>query len=137
MKERKGKTAKTNAEKSAPQKRTGHKAEQAVQADKIGLREIYEAFADGFQTEGEKLDVIAARLESIRKTLWRMSDVRNYRGKGDVEARGDGDKAADEAWNLLREFILATLAQFKADVANGRIDMTGKGKPQGEGARND
>ncbi len=93
MKERKGKTAETSAEKSALKKRTGHKTAQAAQADKIGLREIYKAIVDGFQLQGEKLDVIAARLESIRKTLWRMSDVRNYRGKG--EAQGDGGKTAE------------------------------------------
>lgn len=140
MKERRAKTAEAGKANVTAKNRTGRKpaqAAQVAQADKIGLREIYKAIVDGFQLQGEKLDVIAARLESIRKTLWRMSDVRNYKGKGEDVKQGDGDAATSEAWNLLREFFTVAFKQFKADVANGRIDITGDGRPQGEGARHD
>ena len=76
-----------NAEK--PTKRKGAGKAQAAQSDNVPelLREVIQA-----------LGVIAARVESVRRTLWRMSEVRNYENKGDngnADADGGKPEAAD------------------------------------------
>ena len=72
-------------------KATGRKAKGAAQAaaqsDNVPelLREVIQA-----------LGVIAARVESVRRTLWRMSEVRNYENKGD-NGNADADGGKPEA----------------------------------------
>ena len=59
-------------------------AAQAAQSDNVPelLREVIQA-----------LGVIAARVESVRRTLWRMSEVRNYENKGDKGGAGKPEAA--------------------------------------------
>ena len=56
-----------------PTKRKAAEKAQAEKSDNVPelLREVIKA-----------LGVIAARVESVRRTLWRMSEVRNYENKG-------------------------------------------------------
>lgn len=63
--------AKVKADKA--EKRTGRKA--AAVADNATERELLREVVKG-------LGVIADRVESVRRTLWRMSEVRNYENKG-------------------------------------------------------
>ena len=74
-----------NAEK--PTKRKAAGKAQAAQSDNVSelLREVIQA-----------LGVIAARVESVRRTLWRMSEVRNYENKGD-NGNADADGGKPEA----------------------------------------
>ena len=65
-----------------PTKRKAAGKAQAAQSDNVPelLREVIKA-----------LGVIAARVESVRRTLWRIGEVRNYENKGD----NGGADAAD------------------------------------------
>ena len=70
-----------------PTKRKAAGKAQAAQSDNVSelLREVIQA-----------LGVIAARVESVRRTLWRMSEVRNYENKGD-NGNADADGGKPEA----------------------------------------
>lgn len=72
--------AKVKADKA--EKRTGRKA--AV-ADNATERELLREVVKG-------LGVIADRVESVRRTLWRMSEVRNYENKGGKGEEPDAGK---------------------------------------------
>lgn len=100
-------------------KATGRKAKGAAQAaaqsDNVPelLREVIQA-----------LGVIAARVESVRRTLWRMSEIRNYEnkgGKGDKSGAGaEGTKQA--MIKLLGELYYPHWENFVQDISSGRID---------------
>ena len=102
---KKTKGADTPATNSKP---TGRKA-QAAQAENAGLPELLRELIAGVK-------VVADRVESVRRTLWRMSEVRNYENKS----------AKPKEKNALREAVadvFTPLAEkFIADMASGRID---------------
>ena len=100
------------------EKPTKRKAAEKVQAEKSDnvpelLREVIKA-----------LGVIAARVESVRRTLWRMSEIRNYEnkgGKGDKSGAGaEGTKQA--MIKLLGELYYPHWENFVQDISSGRID---------------
>ena len=117
MKTESARSATAGKSKATAKKKAGRKAAQTAKADKGGLREILGKILDS-------LEVIAARQESIRRTMWRMSEVREYQGKG--EKKDAGEQAADrDAIALLVDFLLPVFKQLKADVASGRVNITG------------
>lgn len=73
--------AKVKADKA--EKRTGRKA--AAIADNATERELLREVVKG-------LGVIADRVESVRRTLWRMSEIRNYENKGGKGEEPDAGK---------------------------------------------
>ena len=104
----KGKTAaKVKADKAG--KRKG-----AAVADNATERELLREIVKG-------LGVIADRVESIRRTLWRMSEIRNYAGKG---GKPDADTESRKAQiiKLLGEIYYPQWEGLVKDIASGRID---------------
>lgn len=88
MKAGKAKTAAAVKPKKTAGKR---KAQGAAFDESATLPEMFTAVVS-------LLGVIADRLESIRRTLWRMESVRQYHGKGangDAENETGGDNGAE------------------------------------------
>ena len=83
---KKAKGAGTPATRGKP---TGRKA-QAERADNAGLRELLREVITGIKT-------VADRVESVRRTLWRMSEVRNYESKGEKQAEENTGAGTESA----------------------------------------
>jgi hypothetical protein len=104
--------AKVKADKA--EKRTGRKA--AAVADNATERELLREVVKG-------LGVIADRVESVRRTLWRMSEVRNYENKGGKgEPLPDAGKQKQAMIKLLGELYYPQWENLVQDIASGRID---------------
>ena len=93
-----------------PTKRKAAEKAQAEKSDNVPelLREVIQA-----------LGVIAARVESVRRTLWRIGEVRNYENKGD-KSGADGTKQA--MIKLLGELYYPQWENLVQDISSGRID---------------
>ena len=89
---KKAKGANTPATHGKP---TGRKA-QAAQADNAGLPELLRELIAGVSVVADRVKIVADRVESVRRTLWRMSEVRNYAGKSD-KGNGEADAETDGA----------------------------------------
>ena len=104
--------AKVKADKA--EKRTGRKA--AAVADNATERELLREVVKG-------LGVIADRVESVRRTLWRMSEVRNYENKGGKgEPLPEAEKRKQEITRLLGEIYYPMWEGLVKDIKSGRID---------------
>ena len=96
-------------------KPTKRKAAEKVQAEKSDnvpelLREVIKA-----------LGVIAARVESVRRTLWRIGEVRNYENKGD-KSGADAQGTKQAMIKLLGELYYPQWGNLVQDISSGRID---------------
>lgn len=80
----KAQAAKVKADKPAKPAR-GKAAKVAAVADDLTERELLREIVKG-------LRVVADRVESVRRTLWRMSEIREYESKG---AKGKPETAQD------------------------------------------
>lgn len=89
-------------------KATGRKA-QAEQADNAGLPELLRELIAGVK-------VVADRVESVRRTLWRMSEVRNYENKG---AKPTEKNALREA---VADLFTPMAEEFISDIKSGRVN---------------
>ena len=97
------------------EKPTKRKAAEKVQAEKSDnvpelLREVIKA-----------LGVIAARVESVRRTLWRIGEVRNYENKGD-KSGADAQGTKQAMIKLLGELYYPQWENLVQDISSGRID---------------
>ena len=102
--------AKVKADKA--EKRTGRKA--AAVADNATERELLREVVKG-------LGVIADRVESVRRTLWRIGEVRNYENKGD-KSGADAQGTKQAMIKLLGELYYPQWENLVQDIASGRID---------------
>ena len=96
-------------------KPTTRKAAEKAQAEKSDnvpelLREVIKA-----------LGVIAARVESVRRTLWRIGEVRNYENKGD-KSGADAQGTKQAMIKLLGELYYPQWENLVQDISSGRID---------------
>ena len=96
-------------------KQTTRKAAEKAQAEKSDnvpelLREVIKA-----------LGVIAARVESVRRTLWRIGEVRNYENKGD-KSGADAQGTKQAMIKLLGELYYPQWENLVQDISSGRID---------------
>ena len=93
----KAKTATKKAKRADAQadKPTDRKA-QAQKADNAGLPELLRELIAGVSVVADRVKIVADRVESVRRTLWRMSEVRNYAGKSD-KGNGEADAETDGA----------------------------------------
>ena len=89
-------------------KPTGRKA-QTQKADNAGLPELLRELIAGVK-------VVADRVESVRRTLWRMSEVRNYENKG---AKPTEKNALREA---VADLFTPMAEEFIADIKSGRVN---------------
>ena len=97
-----------------PTKRKAAEKAQAEKTDNVPelLREVIKA-----------LGVIAARVESVRRTLWRMSEIRNYENKGGKgEPLPEAEKRKQEITRLLGEIYYPMWEGLVKDIKSGRID---------------
>ncbi len=109
---KKAKGANTPATHGKP---TGRKA-QAAQADNAGLPELLRELIAG-------VSVVADRVESVRRTLWRMSEVRNYTNKGDKgNGEADAESRKQKMIQCLGELYYPQWESLVQDIASGRID---------------
>ena len=92
-------------------KATGRKA-QAAQAENAGVIELLRELINGVKT-------VADRVESVRRTLWRMSDVRNYENKG---GESDAERRKQAMIKSLGELYFPQWEKLVDDIASGRID---------------
>ena len=95
-----------------PTKRKAAEKAQAEKSDNVPelLREVIKA-----------LGVIAARVESVRRTLWRIGEVRNYENKGD-KSGADAQGTKQAMIKLLGELYYPQWENLVKDIASGRID---------------
>ena len=108
----KAKTATKKAKRADAQadKPTDRKAQaQAQKADNAGLPELLRELIAGVK-------VVADRVESVRRTLWRMSEVRNYENKG---AKPTPKNALREA---VADLFTPMAEEFIADIKSGRVN---------------
>ena len=95
-----------------PTKRKAAEKAQAEKTDNVPelLREVIKA-----------LGVIAARVESVRRTLWRIGEVRNYENKGD-KSGADAQGTKQAMIKLLGELYYPQWENLVQDISSGRID---------------
>ena len=95
-----------------PTKRKAAEKAQAEKSDNVPelLREVIKA-----------LGVIAARVESVRRTLWRIGEVRNYENKGD-KSGADAQGTKQAMIKLLGELYYPQWENLVQDISSGRID---------------
>ena len=95
-----------------PTKRKAAEKAQAEKSDNVPelLREVIQA-----------LGVIAARVESVRRTLWRIGEVRNYENKGD-KSGADAQGTKQAMIKLLGELYYPQWGNLVQDISSGRID---------------
>ncbi len=95
-----------------PTKRKAAEKAQAEKSDNVPelLREVIQA-----------LGVIAARVESVRRTLWRIGEVRNYENKGE-KSGADAQGTKQAMIKLLGELYYPQWENLVQDISSGRID---------------
>ena len=64
---------------------------------------------------------LSEQLESLRRTLWRIGEVRNYTGKGGKPDAGAESRKAQMV-KLLGEIYYPQWEKLANDIASGRID---------------
>ena len=108
----KAKAANPSGKAGKAEKPTGGKAAQAAKAGNADLPEMLREVI-------KALGVIAARVEAVRRTLWRMSEVRNYEREG---AEPDAKSRKQEIIRLLGEIHYPLWEGLVKDIQSGRID---------------
>ena len=100
------------AERQAKAAQRAAEKAQAEKSDNVPelLREVIKA-----------LGVIAARVESVRRTLWRIGEVRNYENKGD-KSGADAQGTKQAMIKLLGELYYPQWENLVQDISSGRID---------------
>ena len=101
--------SKAGANPSGKAKGAAQAAEKSDNVPEL-LREVIKA-----------LGVIAARVEAVRRTLWRIGEVRNYENKGD-KSGADAQGTKQAMIKLLGELYYPQWENLVQDISSGRID---------------